>query len=134
VCGNGALEGDEQCDVGTRDNPGSHSCQSGQYCSSCKCYTPAQTISCKANHQFAQASGINQFIYTTLPICGDDCNDLFGVDYKCDLTKCVCIPKSVTSHTCGNNVKESVEICDGSDASYCDLDEVCGPNCTCIKK
>jgi len=122
------------CDVGTKNAPADNSCPSGQYCSSCKCYTAAQPISCKANHKYYLSTGLNNFMYTTLPVCGDDCSDIYGLDYKCDLTTCTCMPKSVTSHTCGNNFKESTnEECDGYDDSWCKSDEVCSTDCACVK-
>ena len=130
-CGNGLLDSGEECDVGTKGKPAGNSCPSGEYCSSCKCYTAAEPVSCKLNHQYAQSTGINQFIWTTLPSCGDDC-DYLGVDYKCDLKTCTCMLKDVTSHTCGNNIKESVEECDGIDNSWCSSTQICGQGCTCV--
>lgn len=130
-CGNGNLETGEECDVGTATKPAGNKCPSGEYCSACKCYTAAEPVSCLSNHKYWKATGVNQFIWTTLPACGDDC-DAYGVDFKCDLTTCTCVVKSVTSHTCGNNVKESVEECDGTDNSWCRSDQACGPECTCI--
>ena len=131
-CGDGNLDAGEACDVGTKAKPANHGCKSGEYCSSCKCYTAAMPISCKANHQYATSTGLNNFIWTTLPACGDDCSDMFGMDYKCDLRTCTCIPKSVTSHTCGNNFKEAMEECDGYQDWYCDSNEVCSGDCKCV--
>lgn len=130
-CGNGQLETDEECDVGTAATPADHKCPSGEYCSACKCFTPAEPVSCLLNHKYYKSTGVNQFIWTTLPACGDDCS-FYGVDYKCDLRTCTCVVKSVTSHTCGNNIKESVEECDGADNSWCRSGQVCGQECTCV--
>jgi hypothetical protein len=75
---------------------------------------------------------LNNFIWTTLPACGDDCADIFGMDYKCDLRTCTCIPKDVTSHTCGNDFKEAMEECDGYQDWYCSSNEVCSGDCECV--
>ncbi len=131
-CGDGTLDSGEVCDVGSKDKPSANGCRGGEYCSGCKCYTAAMPISCKANHQYASSTGLNNFIWTTLPSCGDDCSDLFGMDYKCDLRTCTCIPKDVTSHTCGNNFKEAMEECDGNQDWYCDSNEVCSSECECV--
>jgi len=131
-CGDGNLDAGEACDVGTKDKSGNNGCRTGEYCSSCKCYTAAMPISCKANHQSVVSTGLNNFIWTTLPACGDDCADTFGMDYKCDLRTCTCIPKDVTSHTCGNNFKEAMEECDGYQDWYCKSNEVCSSECECV--
>lgn len=131
-CGDGNLDEGEACDVGTKGKLSGNGCPSGQYCSGCKCYTAAMPISCKANHQYAVSTGLNNFIWTTLPACGDDCADLFGMDYKCDLRTCTCIPKDVTSHTCGNDFKEAMEECDGYQDWYCNSNEVCSGDCECV--
>ncbi len=130
-CGNGQLEIGEECDVGTAASPAGNKCPAGEYCSACKCYTAAEPVSCLSNHKYVKATGVNQFIWTTLPACGDDCA-FYGVDYKCDLRTCTCIVKSVTSHTCGNNIKETVEECDGTDNSWCKTGQTCGQECTCV--
>lgn len=127
------LASGEECDVGTAAKPATNKCPSGEYCSSCKCFTQAEPISCRSNHEYYTATGINEFKQSPFLACGDDCSFL-GIDYKCDLQTCTCIKKTVTSHTCGNRVKEPIEECDVPDVSYCSSEQKCGPQCTCIAK
>ena len=131
-CGDGKLAENEECDVGTAAKPAGNKCPSGEYCSSCKCFTQAEPISCRSNNEYYTATGVNEFKQSPFLSCGDDCSFL-GIDYKCDLQTCTCIKKTVTSHTCGNGVKEPIEECDGSDTP-CSSDKKCGTQCTCVAK
>ena len=131
-CGDGKLNDKEECDVGMVSSPANNKCPSGEYCSSCKCYTQAEPISCRSNNEYYTATGVNEFKQSPFLACGDDCSFL-GIDYKCDLQTCTCIKKTVTSHTCGNGVKEPIEECDGSDTP-CSSDKKCGTQCTCVAK
>ena len=136
VCGDGVLEAGEACDLGTVDSPAANRCPQGGYCSGCKCYTPAQPVSCMQNYLYAKTTGLNDFVFTTLPACGDDCAQLLGQGYKCDTRNCTCVPKQTqqatgASPTCGNGILENNEQCDGNEG-ICPAGQACSPDCICI--
>jgi len=48
----------------------------------------------------------------------DDLGDLLGIDAVCDVAHCTCLPRVNTAY-CGNDIREGVEVCDGSAEDFC---------------
>ncbi len=48
----------------------------------------------------------------------DELADLLKIDTACDTAHCTCLPR-VNKVYCGNNIREGVEVCDGSGEDLC---------------
>ncbi len=48
----------------------------------------------------------------------DELDTVLGIDTVCDIQHCTCLPR-VNKAYCGNNIREGVEVCDGSAEDKC---------------
>lgn len=64
----------------------------------------------------------------------DELADLLGLDNACDTEHCTCLPRIMKSF-CDNNIREGVELCDGTAEDLCpEFGKILNVSLTCNKK
>jgi len=111
-CGDGALNGNEQCDGQAG------SCGIGQFCND----------SCQCEGFQIQPAVCGNDVKETGEQC-DGSNAGCGIGQFCN-DSCQCELFQIQFSVCGNNIKESGEQCDGSNAG-CGIGQYCSDSCTC---
>ncbi len=160
VCGDGLINGAEQCDHG---NYSTNKCAEGTYCNKCQCKKLETSVVCgdgkisspgedcdggSVDYKICP-SGYTCSICKCVPTqaqCGDgtvtppeECDH--GNTYTKDCPdgktcySCKCyLPDDVPEEAyCGNNKREGTEQCDGTDRGVCSSDENC-QSCACVPK
>ena len=146
TCGDGVVEGGEQC-----DGDDLTMCLSGQVCQNCSCVTEVWEPFCGDGDVDSgeQCDGDDLSMCLSGQVC-QDCNCVTMIGFcgdgvvdegeQCDgddLTMClsgqVCNNcRCITMiNSCGNGVVEEGEQCDGDDLSLCLSGQVC-ENCSCV--